>query len=1128
MIFRRGKIVGIVAIAFAAQSFAAAPPAAEIVSLEGKGEYRETQQLDWKAAKINQPVFPSNLVRTGDQSKMALLFPDRTQIRLAQNSVLQIKEVSQGKDQKTILNLNAGRSWMQSKTSPGGLTMETPTALASIRGTDWEIVVDPDGRSTLTVFSGEAEFSNDQGRVLVGKNEQASAEKGRAPVKIQVINPRERIQWVSARTIDAKRYRETNASADAQKELAAVARLMEDNALGAAEKRLRAAIAIPQTDSASARLLLADFLIFDGKLADAYQALNVVSDKYPADVRAPVALAQLSLQRDDLPAAHRHIDEALRRAPNSIEALVAAGEIAHFEGDTAAARSAYTKATAIAPNDARGWLGLGVIESELDNFNTAATYLEKASILDAASATQWGELATMQANSGSYAKASQSFEKALALQPDNYVMLTGKGILELKQGHNEEALNALLRASVIEPRYARAHLYTAVAYYRVERPDRALPELAKVIELDAHDPLPHLLAASIRTDDIEPLAAVQEAREANRLMPYLKSFNQVASNQAGAANLGSAMSFFGMENWARSIAQESYLPFWAPSHLFLADRYAGDFNRRSELMQGFLLDPMVFGASNRYQSLVETPGKYATVSTRYNQSDDLKLVEPAITVNGYLLAPTPIAYFVEGIDTRITPGNTALKANARTFTAALGIRPHWDSSFFIYANRLSADIDIGERNVTGTYQKVGGYNERVDAGGHYAFNARSQLWFKAGYGRERSTVDELSSLVLPGLSLIRGSNFETQPTGADVQLRQTMSLPGLREISWGVEASRLRTSNGLVQDEGVHTPATTALQGTLNSADRDRSALTYGSLRTTLGAFAFESALGWSDYRKDREFHVTSQSAAGSANIFENYRVNRANGAFGFVYREQPGRLLRFACQEWTRPASNSTLAPVAVAGIPGDDQLVFPGGKQTRCRGQLEWEVNAMTFMTAGAEWQNIRNLYSLLDGVLNTRTDVTNLDRLRNRVLPLPPKPDALEDTSVFSLGEVARASLSMEHIVDSSLAARFNYTYTDSADKFADFRDNHLPYLARHQASIGATWTYPSRSYVSAQAVYRSERYIDEGNQIRLEPGWDMQVRAYVEFDRKHWSLEAYAINLLKKNESDVFGVVVNYRF
>jgi hypothetical protein len=66
------------------------------------------------------------------------------------------------------------------------------------------------------------------------------------------------------------------------------------------------------------------------------------------------------------------------------------------------------------------------------------------------------------------------------------------------------------------------------------------------------------------------------------------------------------------------------------------------------------------------------------------------------------------------------------------------------------------------------------------------------------------------------------------------------------------------------------------------------------------------------------------------------------------------------------------------------------------------------------------------------------------------------------------------------------------------------------------------------VSTQAVYRSTRFSDETNQLKLEPGWDMQVRAYVEFDRKRWSLEAFALNLLKKDASDVFGVIVNYRF
>lgn len=137
-------------------------------------------------------------------------------------------------------------------------------------------------------------------------------------------------------------------------------------------------------------------------------------------------------------------------------------------------------------------------------------------------------------------------------------------------------------------------------------------------------------------------------------------------------------------------------------------------------------------------------------------------------------------------------------------------------------------------------------------------------------------------------------------------------------------------------------------RSSLASSDRDRSAIAYAAARATAGRFILEGMLGWSDYRKDRAFHISAQGS--TVDIAEEHRRNRANGAFGFVYRHQPGRLLRFACQEWTRPASLSTLSPVSVAGIVTDDQLAFPGGKQTRCRSQLEWEVGANTFLSLAA----------------------------------------------------------------------------------------------------------------------------------------------------------------------------------
>src|SRR5271154_6280649 len=111
------RLAALVLLAFATAA-RAADPAAEVVSVEGKGEFRQAQENGWHSVSIKQTLFPTNFVRTLDQSKMAIVSAARTQVRLAPNSTMQIKEVSDGPEKKTILDLNRGRSWTQSKTTP--------------------------------------------------------------------------------------------------------------------------------------------------------------------------------------------------------------------------------------------------------------------------------------------------------------------------------------------------------------------------------------------------------------------------------------------------------------------------------------------------------------------------------------------------------------------------------------------------------------------------------------------------------------------------------------------------------------------------------------------------------------------------------------------------------------------------------------------------------------------------------------------------------------------------------------------------------------------------------------------------------------------------------------------------
>ena len=78
------------ALLFAAAG-AAAAPVAEIVSLQGKGDYREGDSAEWRPARVKQAIDAGQFVRTTQpHSKMALLLADQTQMTLEGVSFAQL------------------------------------------------------------------------------------------------------------------------------------------------------------------------------------------------------------------------------------------------------------------------------------------------------------------------------------------------------------------------------------------------------------------------------------------------------------------------------------------------------------------------------------------------------------------------------------------------------------------------------------------------------------------------------------------------------------------------------------------------------------------------------------------------------------------------------------------------------------------------------------------------------------------------------------------------------------------------------------------------------------------------------------------------------------------------------
>lgn len=1117
----------VVVSAFAAvvASGAGAAPAqrAEIVGLQGKGEYRPQKDIAWQAARVKQPLFPADFVRTLGLSRMEIRFWNGVTQTLDHDGEMQVLDETAAKDTKCTVMQSKSRSWGAARTPPEGFSVCTPSATAAIRGTEWEIAVADDGAATLSVFNGEVEFFNEHGRVTVRPQEQARAEVGKAPVKLFLRVTRERVQWVNAFTVDAQRYPELRAAPAPA--LARIVADLRDQRLAPAYEGVRA-LTLAADAPAVAWLLLADFETYRGDLAAARRAAEEGGRRFPSDERFEASLARTALYAGDIRAAESHADAALTKRPDSVDALVMRGEIDRHEGRGREAIAAYSRAARIAAADARPWYGRGVVQSERENVGRARADLARAIELDPSEATYRGELGTLEGFAGDLARARADLEAALAQQPDNYVALTGLGVVQLKAGDSEAAIASFQRASAIEPRYARAHLYSAAAYYQERRDHDALTELARAAELDPNDPLPHLLMAMIHLDRIEPGAAAAEAQAALARIPFLKSVNAVADNQKGVANFGAPLAFMGLEEWARSTAHDSYIPFWGASHLFLADRYPGEFNRRSELMQGFVTDPLAFGASNRFLTLFSEPGHHVTLSGVYSTSDDLHVTEPVLTVNGYAASPFPIAYLAEAIDTRVDPGNSAVGIRAHSYTAAVGMKPLHELGTFLYANRFDIDADLGRRDAEGAFQRITGTVTRVDGGLRYAPNAQSSLWLKAGASKQDSALEQDIIAESSGVLYEQRSHFTFEPKSTDVALRHTLAVADGTLVDWGVEAARVRQPSFL-GEEPIHVlgPAEPFAQSLQQNA-RDRSDGVYAAARVTRGALRVEAGAGWREYRKDRGLDFVLDGTP--SHLDEALHRRRFEPFLGASWRATDAMTLRAACRRWLRPASIETLAPVAVAGMPLDDQLVVSGGLLDQCRAQWEWTAAERTFVAARLERSRVRNLWSPLDGVQNGVADVTNLERLRNRVLTPPPIPDQLEDTPVFAEGVVRRANLAFEQILTPRIGVRAYYTYADSRNDGPFYPGRKIPYLARHQGNIGATWAPGWHAFVTLQAVYRTQRFSDEANLAALAPGWDAEARFFIESADKHWALEAVAANLFKKEASDVFGIVLSYRY
>lgn len=116
--------------------------------------------------KPEDQVFQDEVIETAERSASKLLFRDATQMRIGPNSRVTLDKFvySESSGQQVVVSMAVGvMRFTSGKLVKSAYTIRTPTATVGIRGTEFDVIVDENGATTIIVYSGEVLMRSQDG-----------------------------------------------------------------------------------------------------------------------------------------------------------------------------------------------------------------------------------------------------------------------------------------------------------------------------------------------------------------------------------------------------------------------------------------------------------------------------------------------------------------------------------------------------------------------------------------------------------------------------------------------------------------------------------------------------------------------------------------------------------------------------------------------------------------------------------------------------------------------------------------------------------------------------------------------------------------------------------------------------
>lgn len=177
------------------------PRSAVLSELSNRVEAREIAQADWQSAIEGQALAVGGGAKTGQEARVRIDISDGTILRIAPNSVFELRELSpEPADPKARLFLEAGTVfvWVTRALGGGSFAVETPVGVAGVRGSLMSVAYDPSaGRMTVTCLEGQCRLSGASGAFTdLDAGEQSEIPgPGQAPTPAQPMDDAQLAEW---------------------------------------------------------------------------------------------------------------------------------------------------------------------------------------------------------------------------------------------------------------------------------------------------------------------------------------------------------------------------------------------------------------------------------------------------------------------------------------------------------------------------------------------------------------------------------------------------------------------------------------------------------------------------------------------------------------------------------------------------------------------------------------------------------------------------------------------------------------------------------------------------------------------------------------------------------------------